>query len=107
MDRLKNRKLCNNHYLRNSCRKGEDCPHGHDAILRGDELKILRLVARMAPCKNGSGCEDVICIYGHMCPQPRGKYGKGGKSCVFGDSCRFPAELHNIDTRIVKATTIR
>ncbi|KAF2825693.1 hypothetical protein CC86DRAFT_34066 [Ophiobolus disseminans] len=109
VDRVKRLKLCNVHFLREECPYDSSCTHLHAYKATKDELSTLRLVARMAPCSNGSGCQDIKCIYGHRCPAPphRTHPVKGTKSCIFGESCKFPPELHDIDTNVVKMLVIR
>ena len=109
VDRIKKIKMCNVHFLRNECPYDSNCTHLHAYKPTKDELLTLRLVARMAPCTNGSGCQDIRCIYGHRCPAPPHKthHAKGTRSCIFGDSCKFPPELHDIDTNVVKTLVIR
>jgi hypothetical protein len=108
VDRVKKMKLCNVHFLLHEC-WSPGCSHTHDANPTREELSTLRLVARMAPCIKGSGCQDIRCIYGHRCPAPpnRTHNRKGTKSCIFGETCRFPLELHDIDTNVVKTLVIR
>lgn len=103
VDRVKRMKLCNVHYLRNECPYDDACTHVHHTKPTATELKYLALVARMAPCMHGSWCEDVKCIYGHICPAPEGRR---GELCIFGDQCRFPKELHKIDRTPVKTTRV-
>ncbi|KAF1847003.1 uncharacterized protein K460DRAFT_51679 [Cucurbitaria berberidis CBS 394.84] len=109
VDRIKKIKMCNVHFLRNECPYDTNCTHLHQYKPTKDEVSTLRLVARMAPCQNGSGCEDIKCIYGHRCPAPPHKthHVKGTRSCIFGESCKFPPELHDIDTTVVKTLVIR
>lgn len=109
VDRIKRIKMCNVHFLRDECPYADNCTHLHAYQPTESELATLRLVARMAPCTHGSGCQDIKCIYGHRCPAPQGKNGggKGTKSCIFGDMCKFAAELHDIDTTVVKTLVIR
>jgi hypothetical protein len=108
VNRVKNLKMCNIHFLRNECPYGSSCTHVHSYKPSNAELATLRLVARMAPCVNGSNCDDLKCIYGHRCPAPDAKArGKGGSLCIFGDKCKFPAELHQIDTNVVRTLVIR
>ncbi|KAL9591470.1 MAG: hypothetical protein Q9179_007692 [Wetmoreana sp. 5 TL-2023] len=87
--KLKARKLCNNHYLGGYC-PYPDCIHDHDAKLNDKELTALRYVARMAPCKWGIYCDDTECFSGHQCKPNH----------CHGANCRFPAEMHKMDTRI-------
>ncbi|RAR09965.1 ccch zinc finger domain-containing protein [Stemphylium lycopersici] len=109
VDRVKRIKMCNVHFLRDECPYADNCTHLHAYQPTESELATLRLVARMAPCTHGGGCQDIKCIYGHRCPAPPGKNGsgKGTKSCIFGDTCKFAAELHDIDTTVVKTLVIR
>ncbi|KAF2651412.1 hypothetical protein K491DRAFT_90377 [Lophiostoma macrostomum CBS 122681] len=108
VDRVKKMKMCNVHFLRQECPYGDNCTHYHDYKPTKDELGTLRLVARMAPCQNGSGCQDVKCIYGHRCPAPLSRNPvKGNKPCIFSDQCKFPLELHEIDCHVVKTLVIR
>jgi hypothetical protein len=108
VDRIKKIKMCNVHFLRDECPYGPQCTHLHNYKPTKDEILTLRLVARMAPCSNGSGCQDIKCMYGHRCPAPQSNRAiKGTKSCIFGESCKFPPELHDIDTNVVKTLVIR
>lgn len=108
VDRIKKIKMCNVHFLRRECPYDGQCTHLHQYKPTKEEMATLRLVARMAPCQNGSGCQDIKCIYGHRCPAPPNKnHVKGTKSCIFGESCKFPPELHDIDTNVVKTLVIR
>lgn len=109
VDRIKKLKLCNVHFLRKECPYGEQCTHSHAFNPTDSEIATLRLVARMAPCVYGSGCQDIKCIYGHRCAAPPHKtnHVKGIKSCIFGEACKFPEELHDVDTHVVKTLVIR
>lgn len=109
VDRVKKLKLCNVHFLRQECPYGMQCTHKHTYQPSRGEIAALRLVARMAPCQNGSGCQDAKCIFGHRCSAPpsRNKVPKGTKSCIFADTCKFPIELHAIDTNVVKTLVVR
>ncbi|KAF2258290.1 hypothetical protein CC78DRAFT_587336 [Lojkania enalia] len=108
VDRIKKMKLCNVHFLRHECPFDKKCTHRHDYTPSNSELSTLRLVARMAPCQYGSSCQDIKCIYGHRCPAPEAKKSvKGQKPCIFGEDCKFPFELHNIDCAVVKTLVIR
>ena len=109
VDRVKKLKLCNVHFLRQECPYDMQCTHKHDYTPNRSEIAFLRLVARMSPCQNGSGCQDAKCIFGHRCPAPpsKNKVTKGMKSCIFQDTCRFPIELHDVDTNVVKTLVVR
>ncbi|KAL6703536.1 hypothetical protein ACN47E_009561 [Coniothyrium glycines] len=108
VDRIKKIKMCNVHFLRKECPFDTSCTHLHAYKPTDQEIATLRLVARMAPCINGSGCQDIKCIYGHCCPAPHAKnHIKGNKPCIFGESCKFPIELHDIDRNVVKTLVVR
>lgn len=109
VDRIKKLKLCNVHFLRQECPYDMQCTHKHTYQPSRSEIATLRLVARMSPCINGSGCQDWKCIFGHRCPAPtsRMKVPKGMKSCIFADTCKFPIDLHDIDTNVVKTLVVR
>lgn len=94
--RLKKLKLCNAHFLRRFCRSGSDCYHNHTYKIAPEELKTLGHVARMAPCGQGSECDDEDCYHGHVCPAPKGR---NGELCIFGEMCRFPDEMHNVERK--------
>ncbi|KAI0595834.1 hypothetical protein F4775DRAFT_567802 [Biscogniauxia sp. FL1348] len=61
-------KLCNNHYLRGPCTKGDECCFEHNYNPSKDEKNAIALLARLNPCTNGQECEVENCIYGHHCP---------------------------------------
>ncbi|KAF2851548.1 hypothetical protein T440DRAFT_448823 [Plenodomus tracheiphilus IPT5] len=109
VDRVKKLKLCNVHFLRTECPYDDGCTHVHDFEPTKEEIRTLRLVARMAPCQNGSGCQDIKCIYGHRCPAPpqRNRRNPDVKPCIFAETCKFPMELHEIDTTVVKTLVVR
>jgi hypothetical protein len=109
VDRVKKIKMCNVHFLRKECPYNDNCTHLHNYEPTDSEIATLRLVARMAPCQNGSSCQDIRCIYGHRCPAPpaKTKLPKGTKNCIFGEACKFPDELHDIDCNVVKTLVIR
>ncbi|KAF9700746.1 hypothetical protein EKO04_002026 [Ascochyta lentis] len=109
VDRVKKLKLCNVHFLRQECPYDMQCTHNHDYEPNRSEIGFLRLVARMSPCQNGSGCQDVKCIFGHRCPAPpsKTKVPRGTKPCIFADTCKFSIGLHDIDTNVVKTLVIR
>ncbi|KXL41833.1 hypothetical protein M433DRAFT_146227 [Acidomyces richmondensis BFW] len=112
--RIKKLKVCNQHYLGvNGCchfnaGKLEKCPHRHDIKLNKAELYCLRVVSRETPCKKGMECDDIHCIYGHRCPFPAANEGgvRGSGTCLNGENCRFPREMHHADTKIVKIVKV-
>ncbi|KAI1495843.1 hypothetical protein F5X99DRAFT_102039 [Biscogniauxia marginata] len=61
-------KLCNNHYLRGPCTKGDECCFEHNYNPTKDEKNAIAFLARLNPCTNGQDCEVDNCIYGHHCP---------------------------------------
>ncbi|KAI0137117.1 hypothetical protein BJ170DRAFT_44433 [Xylariales sp. AK1849] len=72
LDQIKKRKdndkLCNNHYLRGPCAKGDSCCFEHDYKPNSDEIRAISFLARLNPCTNGQECDVDNCIYGHHCP---------------------------------------
>lgn len=92
---LKNRKLCNLHHLLRSC-PYDPCNHTHGPRLDPKQLEALRYIARLSPCLNGLECDDQYCISGHRCPsQPCTRV-----------QCRFPREMHGVDTKIVSVKSL-
>ena len=69
LDAIKKRKdtdkLCNNHYLRGPCAKGNSCCFEHKYKPTADEKVAIAFLARLNPCTNGQDCEVDDCIYGH------------------------------------------
>lgn len=63
--RVKDIHMCNVHYLRDDCPFGEDCTHDHTYKPTKNELQTLKYVARLTPCRFGSECDEIKCIYGH------------------------------------------
>lgn len=63
--RKDNNKLCNNHFLRGPCAKGDECCFVHDYTPNKDEKNAIAFLARLNPCTNGQDCEVDNCIYGH------------------------------------------
>jgi hypothetical protein len=61
-------KLCNNHYLRGPCAKGDSCCFEHNHAPTQDEIRAIQFLARLNPCTNGQDCDVDNCIYGHHCP---------------------------------------
>ena len=99
--RIKKLKMCNVHFLRNDC-PYDPCTHDHHYKPNKNELATLRYVSRMTPCKFGSECDDLKCIYGHRCPSDQ----EGRKDCRWGENCRFDRELHGIDRTVVRTTKV-
>jgi hypothetical protein len=69
LDSIKKRKdsnkLCNNHYLRGPCSKGESCCFEHKYKPTKDEINAIAFLTRLNPCANGQECDVEDCIYGH------------------------------------------
>lgn len=66
--RTNTNKLCNNHYLRGPCSKGDECCFEHDHKATEEEIKAIAYLTRQNPCVNGQDCDNEECIYGHHCP---------------------------------------
>ena len=97
---LKVKKYCNRHFL-STCGYGyANCSHTHEGNLTSAELETLRYVARLSPCAT-IWCNDSACVAGHRCP-----YCAPGQACAKGNACRFPAEMHNVDTKIVDVVKV-
>jgi len=58
-------KLCNNHYLRGPCSKGDACCFEHKYKPTKDEIVAIAFLTRLNPCENGQDCQVENCIYGH------------------------------------------
>lgn len=58
-------KLCNNHFLRGPCTKGDACHFYHNYKPSADEINAISVLARQNPCTNGQDCVQEDCIYGH------------------------------------------
>lgn len=69
MESIKKRKesdkLCNNHFLRGPCTKGDSCFFVHEYKPNTEEINAIAVLARQNPCTNGQACESDECIYGH------------------------------------------
>lgn len=64
-------KLCNNHYLRGPCAKGDSCCFEHIYQPNPEEIRAIQFLARLNPCTNGQDCDVDNCIYGHHVSQMR------------------------------------
>ncbi|KAF4813574.1 hypothetical protein CGCTS75_v013620 [Colletotrichum tropicale] len=71
-------KLCNNHYLRGPCAKGDECCFEHKYRPNADEINAIAHLTRLNPCTSGQECDVENCIYGHHCPS------------VVGNTCAHP-----------------
>jgi len=99
IQRVKNIKMCNMHYLHpDGCKfSAEYCNHRHDYKPTVGEIKLLRSVSRETACRHGVGCDESVCVYGHRCPYPMATEGTmRGLWCINGEKCRFPKEMHGI-----------
>ncbi|SPO00805.1 related to CCCH zinc finger DNA binding protein [Cephalotrichum gorgonifer] len=88
---VKARRLCNRYHLTGKCPYQKGCYHEHGERLAPKLREALLAVARLTPCVSGLQCDDPNCTSGHRCPW---------SSCP-GDECRFPREMHEVDTRVV------
>lgn len=75
--RKDNSKLCNNHYLRGPCAKGDLCCFEHKYKPSEAEKTAIAFLARLNPCISGQECEVEDCIYGHHVSLPSGLGGEG------------------------------
>ena len=123
--RVQKIKMCNVHFIRRDCPFGDDCTHVHSYKPSKSELDILKQVARSTPCRFGTDCDEMKCIYGHRYAiEPRLYWGlwekktadtstsrcphqaEGQKGCRYGSNCKFPDHMHGIDTRVVRTTKV-
>lgn len=63
--RKDNNKLCNNHFLRGPCSKGDSCTFVHNYKPTPDEIDAIAFLTRLNPCTAGQDCDSDECIYGH------------------------------------------
>ena len=63
--RVQKIKMCNVHILRRECPYRDKCTHDHFYKPNKNEQDILMQLGRGTPCKFGTGCDDMKCIYGH------------------------------------------
>ncbi|KAJ8064702.1 hypothetical protein OCU04_007022 [Sclerotinia nivalis] len=92
--RKNSNKLCNNHYLRGPCSKGDECCFEHDHKATEEEIKAIAYLTRQNPCVNGQDCDNEECIYGHHCPSvviP--SIGSKEPTCM-AFACKFYKEDH-------------
>lgn len=68
--RKDNSKLCNNHYLRGPCAKGDACCFEHNYRASEQEKVAIAFLARQNPCTSGQDCDVKDCIYGHHVSVP-------------------------------------
>ncbi|KAK4193999.1 hypothetical protein QBC40DRAFT_291545 [Triangularia verruculosa] len=97
LDNLKKRKdsnkLCNNHYLRGPCSKGDSCNFEHNYKPSREELVAIAFLTRLNPCSGGQECDVDDCIYGHHCPSVI------NGACTH-PYCKFDKEDHPPGTKI-------
>lgn len=96
---LKARKLCNRFHLTGKCPNPQlhgKCYHEHGERVPASQRTALLAISRLSPCPLGSWCQDSKCISGHRCPRP---------NCYIED-CRFPYDMHGVDTQIVNTQVI-
>ncbi|QPC62800.1 hypothetical protein HYE67_005031 [Fusarium culmorum] len=80
-------RYCRLHHLCGSC-SNSSCKYSHGPLTEEEKL-VFRREVRMGVCNAGLKCRDVACLYGHNC------------SCSKA-TCKFPAEMHQIDVSEVK-----
>ncbi|KAI1815727.1 C-x8-C-x5-C-x3-H type zinc finger protein-like protein [Poronia punctata] len=91
--RKDNNKLCNNHFLRGPCAKGDECCFVHDYTPNKDERNAIAFLARLNPCTNGQDCDVDNCIYGHHCPSV-------ANGICTHPYCKFRPEEHPPGTKL-------
>jgi len=79
-----------------TCSKGPGvCKYSHDYILTPDQLELLAINAKKAPCnwlKNGAACPfGDKCCWGHVCPNgPKCFHLSKGKCWFKGEAMHPP-----------------
>ncbi|KAI0202551.1 C-x8-C-x5-C-x3-H type zinc finger protein-like protein [Astrocystis sublimbata] len=86
-------KLCNNHFLRGPCAKGDECCFVHDYTPNKDEKNAIAFLARLNPCTSGQECDVENCIYGHHCPSVQ-------NGICNHPYCKFSPEEHPPGTKL-------
>ena len=67
--------------------------------LSAQQVEALRFMVRQkGVCSKGLYCDNPKCIYGHRCTLD---YCAGG-----GSNCRFPLEMHGVDTNVVPVVEV-
>ncbi|KAI8625878.1 C-x8-C-x5-C-x3-H type zinc finger protein-like protein [Xylariaceae sp. FL1651] len=94
--RKDNNKLCNNHFLRGPCSKGDECCFVHDYSPNKEEKNAIAFLARLNPCTNGQDCDVDNCIYGHHCPSVM-------NGICTHPFCKFRPEEHPPGTKLRSA----
>ncbi|KAG8923492.1 hypothetical protein FRC02_011110 [Tulasnella sp. 418] len=81
---------CNNYYI-TTCKRGSNCPYGHDYLLTPEQLESLReTVKKTVPCPDVNANKPCLagntCPFAHSCP--------GGPNCwhLKQGKCRFKGE---------------
>ncbi|KAM3560577.1 hypothetical protein MY1884_002833 [Beauveria asiatica] len=104
MDAVKKRKdtdkLCNNHFLRGPCAKGDGCNFVHVYKPNAEEINAIAVLARQNPCTHGQDCENWECIYGHHCPSIR-------DGVCTHPYCKFNEDQHPPGTKFTLAKSGR
>ncbi|WYZ37371.1 hypothetical protein EsH8_II_000877 [Colletotrichum jinshuiense] len=100
LDNIKKRtgrdKLCNNHYLRGPCAKGDECCFEHKYKPNTEEISAIAHLTRLNPCTSGQECDVENCIYGHHCPSVTGNI------CTH-PYCKFKVSDHPPGTKFKNA----
>ena len=108
--------------MRQNCKYGDKCNHKHtlsreesgqpNGRLYEHDREVLAQVTRYVPCRYGTACDDVSCMFGHRCPVQENARLAGGnvrlagrnvtaRVCKFRGDCRFKDEMHVVDLRVV------
>lgn len=61
--RTNSNKLCNNHYLRGPCAKGDDCVFEHKYKATEEDMKAIAFLTRLNPCTSGQDCALEYCKF--------------------------------------------
>ncbi|EXJ86894.1 hypothetical protein A1O3_03848 [Capronia epimyces CBS 606.96] len=94
--RSRNRRLCNEQHLRQSCNNPQ-CPYDHEPISDGVYL-ALRHKARNLPCSVGPKCRRHDCFGSHHCPNVSNSTSCGRPNCP------YQARMHDTTDLVIVAT---
>jgi hypothetical protein len=57
---------CYHFHLRDGCNYHDACLYDHNEV-PSEILPVVRYMAKRVPCRNGSQCRRLDCIFGHIC----------------------------------------
>jgi len=100
-------KLCNTYHILGTCshiQRYGNCHHEHGEQLSQRNVQALRAIARLSPCHWGLSCTNPDCIHGHRCTLGHRCPRENGSPS--SPNCRFSADMHDVDTRVVSTVML-